>query len=105
LSEMAWFRQLLVSSNQIGNNSSRFGVNFDMRLSLLLVVLLALSGGSFGTKEKPHLPCEYSGAVSRKYPNTAFAMASGGAICDAQISRQIGLTWAAGCGFKPAPCS
>jgi len=47
-----------------------------MRLPLLLVVLLALSGESFGTNEKPRLPCEYSGAVSRKYPNTAFAMPS-----------------------------
>jgi hypothetical protein len=39
-------------------------------------VLLALSVVSFGTKERPHLPCEYSGAVSRKYSNTAFAMSS-----------------------------
>ena len=42
----------------------------------ILAVLVALSGASFGTKERPHLPCEYSGTVSRKYPNTAFSMSS-----------------------------
>jgi len=42
----------------------------------MLTVLLALSGVSFGTKERPHLPCEYLGTVSRNYPNTAFAMSS-----------------------------
>ena len=45
-----------------------------MKSQHLLVVLLALSGVSSGTKERPHLPCDYSGPVARKYPNTAFAM-------------------------------
>lgn len=52
------------------------GVRYNVRSHHLLIVLLALSGGSFGTKERPHLPCEYSGRVSRKYSNTAFAMPS-----------------------------
>ena len=47
-----------------------------MKLHHLLAVLLLFSAVSFGTKERPHLPCDYSGAVSRKYPNTAFAMSS-----------------------------
>jgi hypothetical protein len=42
----------------------------------IFALLLALSGITFATKEKPHLPCEYAGNVSRKYPNTAFAMLS-----------------------------
>jgi len=42
----------------------------------MLALILVLSGVSFGTKERPHLPCEYSGTVSHKYPNTAFSMSS-----------------------------
>jgi hypothetical protein len=48
----------------------------DMGFKHLLFVVLTLSGISFSTKEQPHLPCEYAGAVSRKYPNTAFTMSS-----------------------------
>ncbi|HEY6369337.1 MAG TPA: hypothetical protein VIX37_02055, partial [Candidatus Sulfotelmatobacter sp.] len=47
-----------------------------MGLKRLLFVILISSGVSFGPKERPHLPCDYAGAVSRKYPNTAFAMSS-----------------------------
>lgn len=47
-----------------------------MRLHHLLAFLLLFSEVGSGTKEKPHLPCDYSGVVSRKYPNTAFAMSS-----------------------------
>jgi hypothetical protein len=47
-----------------------------MKLQYIVAVLLVLSGVSSGTKERPHLPCKYSGTVSRKYPNTAFSMSS-----------------------------
>jgi len=47
-----------------------------MKPQYILAVLLVLSGVSVGTKERPHLPCEYSGTVSSKYPNTAFSMSS-----------------------------
>jgi hypothetical protein len=60
----------------LGNNVSTHGVRKNMGSKRLLFVFLILSGTSFGTKERTHLPCEYSGAVSRKYLNTAFAMSS-----------------------------
>jgi len=47
-----------------------------MKSQYILAFLVVLSGASFGTKERTHLPCEYSGSVSRKYPNTAFSMSS-----------------------------
>jgi hypothetical protein len=47
-----------------------------MKPQYILAFIVVLSGPSFGTKERPHLQCEYSGTVSRKYPNTAFSMSS-----------------------------
>ena len=58
------------------NNLLFRGVIMNMNLRHLSLVILMFSAFSSGTKERPHLPCEYSGAVSRKYPNTAFAMPS-----------------------------
>jgi Gram-negative bacterial TonB protein C-terminal len=60
----------------LGNNVSSHGVRRNMGVKRLLSVFLILSGTSFSTKERPHLPCEYSGVVSRRYLNTAFAMSS-----------------------------
>ncbi len=61
-----------------------------MGLKRLLCVFLILSGTSFSTKERPHLPCEYSGVVSRKYPNTAFAMSSD--AMKARATQQVDLS-------------
>jgi hypothetical protein len=47
-----------------------------MRPQYILAVLVVLLGASFGTKERPRLPCEYPETVSRRYPNTAFSMSS-----------------------------
>lgn len=55
-----------------------------MGLTRLMLVVLILYSNSVGTKQTPTLPCAYDGAVSRKYPNKAFAMSS-----DAMKSRAI----------------
>ena len=47
-----------------------------MRLLYSFAILIACSGTAIATKERPHLPCEYSGTLSRKYPNTAFPLRS-----------------------------
>lgn len=47
-----------------------------MRPQYILAVLVVLLGATFGTKERPHLPCEYPETISRKYSNTAFSMSS-----------------------------
>lgn len=47
-----------------------------VRLLRTIAVIVTLSGSALASKERPHLPCEYSGTVSRKYPNTALALRS-----------------------------
>jgi Gram-negative bacterial TonB protein C-terminal len=47
-----------------------------MRPLYVLSLVAVLSEVCFATKEKPHLPCEFTETVSRKYPNTAFPLAS-----------------------------
>ncbi len=54
---------LIESIRSLGNNLPPDGVSKNMGLRRLLFVFLILSGISLGTKERPHLPCEYSGAV------------------------------------------
>ncbi len=69
-------RYRLLASTMIGNCFSLGCVLENMKPHHVIVLFLALSCVSLGTKERPHLPCEYSGKVSRKYPNTSFAMRS-----------------------------
>jgi hypothetical protein len=80
-------------SNFQGNNLPSHGVSKNMGLKRLLLVFLILSGVSFSTKERPHLPCEYAGAVSRKYPNTGFAMSS--EAMKARATKRVDLARAA----------
>ena len=74
-SEIVLYKMVNPRIVSMNNLSSAVSVRL-MRASHVLVVLTALSGASFGSKERPHLPCEYSEIVSRKYPNTAFSMSS-----------------------------
>jgi hypothetical protein len=61
-----------------------------MKPQYILTFLVVLSGASFGTKERPHLPCEYSGTVSRKYPNTAFSMSSD--VMKKRVTKRVDLS-------------
>jgi hypothetical protein len=51
-------------------------MNVSIGFQRLLLAVPISSGQSFASMERPHFPCEYTGAVSRRYPNTAFAMSS-----------------------------